>query len=56
MYELKLTQDQMQALAGLLDVAVKTLGLRAITADVLGVVTAIMEAKPLPVVEEDPNG
>jgi len=55
-YVVTLTEDQMQALAGMLDAATKALGLRAVTKDVLGVLNAIEASEQRPAEEAKPNG
>jgi hypothetical protein len=46
MFQLNLTPEQMQVLAGLLDAAVKTIGVRAMEDDVVDLFRAIKSAAP----------
>jgi hypothetical protein len=43
---LTLTKEQFQALVGLLDVAIKSVGIRAMEPDVVGLFDVIRNAKP----------
>lgn len=46
MFQLNLTPEQMQVLAGLLDAAIKTVGVRAMEDDVVDLFRAIKSATP----------
>lgn len=48
MFQLNLTPEQMQVLAGLLDAAIKTVGVRAMEDDVVDLFRAIKSATPPP--------
>jgi hypothetical protein len=55
MFQLNLTPEQMQVLAGLLDAAIKTVGVRAMEDDVVDLFRAIKSATP-PASPEEPEG
>lgn len=54
MYEIKLTQDQLHSLAGLLDIAIKQVGIRAMEDDVVGLMQAVKAAVQPPRLEPEP--
>jgi hypothetical protein len=53
MFQLNLSPEQMRTLAGLLDAAIKTVGIRAMEDDVVELMRVIKNAAP--VVETDPD-
>lgn len=55
MFQLSLTSEQMQVLTGLLDAAIKTVGVRAMEDDVIDLFHAIKSAG-LPAPPEEPEG